>query len=115
MINPRLIVVFYMSQSGNEPVRQFLKTLSIEDKKNVGEDIKTVQYGCPLGMPLVRKIDRDLWEIRTNTQIGILRIFFTVHAEYLVLLHAFIKKTQKTPMDELVIAKRRLSRVRGNK
>jgi len=62
----RLQVVFYKSQSGNEPVRDWLKSLSGEDKKIIGEDIKTVQFGWPLDMPLVRKLETKLWEIRVK-------------------------------------------------
>jgi phage-related protein len=114
MDEPRLIVVFYKSQSGNEPVREFFKSLSLEDKKSIGEDIKTVQFGWPLGMPLIRKIDAELWEIRSNISKGILRVFFTIHGKHLILLHAFIKKSPKTPMDDLATAKNRLSGIRGN-
>jgi phage-related protein len=62
--NFRLQVVFYKSDSGKEPVRDWLKKLDKEDRKVIGEDIKTVQFGWPLGMPLVRKIEKGLWEVR---------------------------------------------------
>ena len=61
MENLRLKVVFYRSQASNEPVREWLKSLDRRDKKIIGEDIKTVQFGWPLGMPLVRKIETELW------------------------------------------------------
>jgi len=56
----RLRVVFYKTATGNEPVRDWLKSLSHDEKKIIGQDVKTVQYGWPLGMPLVRKLDKDL-------------------------------------------------------
>jgi len=56
-----LEVVFYRTESGNEPVRAWLQGLSKQDKKTIGGDIKTVQYGWPIGMPVVRKIDPGLW------------------------------------------------------
>lgn len=62
--NFRLQVVFYKSDSGKEPVRDWLKKLDKEDRKVIGEEIKTVQFGWPLGMPLVRKIETGLWEVR---------------------------------------------------
>jgi phage-related protein len=62
----RLVVVFYRSQSGNEPVREWLKSLTLEDRKTIGEDIKTVQFGWPLGMPLIRKLEAGIWEVRVN-------------------------------------------------
>jgi phage-related protein len=112
---PRLKVVFYRSQSGKEPVRHWLKDLPIQDKKIIGEDIKTVQFAWPLGMPLVRKLEPDLWEVRSNTSAGIVRVLFTIQAGYIVLLHGFIKKSGRTPLDDLVLARKRLAQVRGEK
>jgi phage-related protein len=108
-------VAFYRSQNGNEPVRDWLKDLSLQDKKTIGEDIKTVQYGWPLGMPLVRKLEADLWEVRSHISAGIARILFTVQSEHIVLLHGFVKKSIKTPVDDLLLARRRLVQVRGEK
>jgi phage-related protein len=90
-----LTVVFYRAESGNEPVREWLKELSREDKRKIGEDIKTAQLGWPLGMPLIRKIQKDLWEVRTTLDSGIARVFFTVDGEYMILLHGFIKKLRR--------------------
>lgn len=103
-----LTVVFYRAESGNEPVREWLKELSREDKRKIGEDIKTAQLGWPLGMPLIRKIQKDLWEVRTTLDSGIARVFFTVDGEHMILLHGFIKKSQKTPQHELNTALVRL-------
>jgi phage-related protein len=58
-----LQVVFYQTAAGREPVREWLKSLPTAERKIIGEDIKTVQYGFPLGMPLVRKLKPDLWEV----------------------------------------------------
>jgi len=107
-----LTVVFYRAESGNEPVREWLKELSKEDKRKIGEDIKTAQLGWPLGMPLIRKIQKDLWEVRTTLDSGIARVFFTVDGEYMILLHGFIKKSQKTPQQELKTALERLGHYR---
>jgi phage-related protein len=115
MDEPRLKVIFYKSQSGREPVREWLKSLPIQDKKAIGEDIKTVQFGWPLGMPLVRKIESGLWEVRSNTSIGIARVLFTVQAEFIVLLHGFVKKSARTPLDDLSLARKRLAQVRGER
>lgn len=105
-------VKFYQSASGNEPVKEWLKSLSKDDKRIIGEDIKTVEYGWPLGMPLVRKLEKDLWEVRSDlTNKEIARVFFTVWNGLMVLLHAFKKKSQKTPSNELEIAKNRRDRV----
>lgn len=106
---PILDVVFYRTEAGKEPVREWLKELPREDRKSIGEDIKTAQYGWPLGMPLIRKIGRGLWEVRSNISTGIARVFFTVKDNLMVLLHGFVKKSQKTPPNELDTARRRLN------
>jgi len=110
---PQLKVVFFRSQRGKEPVRDWLKDLPLQDRKVIGEDIKTVQFGWPLGMPLVRKLEPDLWEVRSLISGGIARVLFTVQAQFMVLLHGFIKKSVKTPLDDLLLARKRLAQVRG--
>jgi len=79
----------------------------------IGEDIKTVQLAWPVGMPLIRKLDADLWEVRSSFRHGIARTIFTLHSGSIVLLHAFVKKAQKTPKPELRLAKRRLNQLRS--
>ena len=110
-----LNVVFYRSESGSEPVREWLKELPRDDKKQIGEDIKTVQLGWPLGMPLIRKIDKELWEVRTILKDGIARVFFTIDEDYMILLHGFIKKSQKTAQNELKTALTRLGNYKRGK
>jgi len=101
-------VRFYRSDSGREPVRDWLSTLSRNDRKIIGRDIATLQLGWPLGMPLARKLGPRLWEIRTKLNNSIARVLFTVKEDSIVLLHGFIKKTQKTPIRDLKLARRRL-------
>lgn len=84
-----------------------------EDRKVIGEDVKTLQFGWPVGMPLARKMDVDLWELRSNLGRGIARTFFTIYEGQIVLLHGFVKKSQKTPVNELALAKRRLRKLRS--
>ncbi|MDA8171562.1 MAG: type II toxin-antitoxin system RelE/ParE family toxin [Nitrospiraceae bacterium] len=110
---PILRVFFYRSENGNEPVREWLKELRKEDRRAVGDDIKTAQFGWPLGMPLIRKIEKDLWEVRSNIADGIARTFFTVKGDTMVLLHGFVKKTQETPQNELRTARQRLKNILG--
>jgi phage-related protein len=109
---PILSVAFYRTAAGNELVRQWLKELKWEDRKVIGRDIKTAQYGWPLGMPLIRKLEPDLWEVRSHISQGIARIIFTVADGVMVLLHAFVKKTQKTPLGDLSTARQRLAELR---
>jgi phage-related protein len=106
---PVLRVVFYRTTAGNEPVRDWLRSLPRNDRRTVGQDIKTAQYGWPLGMPLIRKIEPGLWEIRSHLTDGIGRVMFTVGDSTMVLLHGYSKKTQKTPASELSKARRRLA------
>lgn len=106
-------IVFFRLDSGREPVRDWLKGLNSESRKVLGEDIKTLQFGWPVGMPFARKMANNLWELRSRLAFGIARTFFTIHAEHIVLLHGFVKKTQKTPSKELAIAKRRLTKLRS--
>jgi len=106
-----LTVYFYKSPSGNEPVRDWLKLRTPEEKKTIGEDIKAVEYSWPVGYPQIVKLDKDLWEVRTNLPQGISRVFFTIWEKYMVLLHSIIKKTQKTPQQDLDTAKKRRNRV----
>jgi len=100
-------VLFYRESSGSEPVRKWLKSLSKENRKIIGEDIKTVELGWPLGMPLVRNLGDGLWEVRSSIPNGIARVIFVMNKGAMVLLHGFIKKSQKTPADDLKIARRR--------
>jgi len=102
-----LRVVFFKTQTGNEPVREWLKSLSKADCKSVGTDILTVQYVWPVGMPLARNLGDGLWEIRSRLDQCIARTLFAVVNQEIVLLHGFIKKQQKTRKDELDLAKKR--------
>ncbi|RJP42910.1 MAG: type II toxin-antitoxin system RelE/ParE family toxin [Desulfobacteraceae bacterium] len=88
-----------------------LRELSSEDRKIIGTDIKEVQFGWPLGMPLVRKLEKDLWEVRSHLEGRIARVLFTVSEGHIVLLHAFIKKAQKIPKSDLVTARSRKAKL----
>jgi len=106
-LNKPLPVAFFQSASGNEPVRAWLKSLPQKERKSIGEDIKTAQYGWPLGMPLVRKLEPDLWEIRSILGNRIARVLFTIFNKKIILLHGFIKKSQTTPSQDINLARRR--------
>ena len=110
-VNPdlkRLPASFYRSDSGREPVREWLKGLEPEDRKAIGEDIKDVEFSWPIGMPLVRSLGRELWEVRSSLPRGsIARILFCVDQGRMVLLHGFIKKSQKTSRRDIDLALKR--------
>lgn len=107
----RLPARFFESDVGRAPVREWLLELDPGDRKAIGEDIRTAEFGWPVGMPLCRSITgrKGLWEIRSRLPGGrIARVLFCAHAGEMVLLHGFMKKAQKTPERELDIAERRM-------
>jgi phage-related protein len=103
----RLPAAFFQNDVGKTPVREWLLSLSEEDRKVIGDDIRTAEFGWPVGMPICRSLagHKGLWEIRSNLHDGrIGRVLFCLHGGHMVLLHGFIKKTQKTPTRELDVA-----------
>ena len=104
---------FYQTAGGAEPVREWLKKLDDEDRRIVGEDIATVEFGWPVGMPLCRSLGNELWEVRSSlASRREARVIFAVIEERMVLLHAFIKKAQKTPKSDLDLAMKRLKEIK---
>jgi phage-related protein len=104
----RLPAAFFQLPSGREPVREWLKSLQEEDRKVIGEDIKDVEFSWPIGMPLCRSLGRGLWEVRSDLSGGrIARVVFCIASSQMVLLHGFIKKTQKTPTADIEMALKR--------
>ena len=107
----RIPVAFYRTAGGTEPVREWLKGLPDEDRRIIGNDLQTLEFGWPMGMPLCRSISshRGLWEVRSDLPRGrIARVLFCIAHGRLVLLHGFIKKTQKTPVHDLKLAAKRI-------
>jgi phage-related protein len=105
----RVQAVFYRTEAGGEPVRAWLKSLpSREDRKRIGEDIWTVEFGWPVGMPVCRSVGGGIYEVRSDlVQNRIARVlFYFDNNSRMVLLHGFIKKTQKTPEEDLELARR---------
>ncbi|MEJ2743893.1 MAG: type II toxin-antitoxin system RelE/ParE family toxin [Gammaproteobacteria bacterium] len=105
-----LPAVFFRSSSGKEPVREWLKKLDKDDRFIIGEDIKTVEFGWPVGMPVCRPMTgrKGLWEVRSDISAGrIARILFFTHKQKMVLLHGLVKKDQKTPDSDLNLAMKR--------
>ncbi len=102
-----LDVVFYRSAAGNEPVREWLLSLEKAERYRIGVDIWKVQSEWPVGMPHVRSLGRGLHEVRSCLTDGIGRVIFSVEENDMVLLHGFIKKTQKTPPEVLALAEKR--------
>lgn len=104
----RLPAAFYRASSGREPVKEWLKGLDREDRRIVGTDIAIIEYAWPVGKPHCNSLGHGLWEVRSNISNGrIARVVFCVTANRMVLLHGFIKKTQKVPKGDLDLAIRR--------
>lgn len=104
----RFPVVFFRQLGGLEPVREWLRELPQEDRRRIGHDLKRLEYGWPIGMPLTKSLGSGLHEVRTSLSTRrIARVFFFVSKHRLVAVHGFIKKAQKTPKNELEIARRR--------
>jgi len=102
-----LNVVFFKTDTGNEPVREWLKELPKDDCKIIGADILTVQYAWPVGKPLVDNLGDGIWEVRSRLDNRIARTLFAMVNQEIVLLHGFIKKQQKAPQDELELERKR--------
>ena len=103
----RVPAIFFRTEAGGEPVREWLRSLSQGDRKRIGEDIKSVEYGWPIGMPVCRPLGNGMFEVRTVVSQGrIARVLFYIDKRgRMVLLHGFIKKTQKTSNDGLTLAR----------
>lgn len=102
-------IVFYRSATGAEPVRDWLRELPGNDRRKIGFDLAMVQMGWPVGMPLCRSLGNGLWEVRCSLPSRrIARVLFCVGNGQIGLVHGFIKKTQKTPVDEIELARKRM-------
>lgn len=96
---------FYRTDAGNEPVREFLKKkLTLDERKIVGRDIRIVEYGWPIGMPVCRDLKNGLLEVRTKLDDRTCRILFAIYGRRMILFHAFIKKSERTPQHEMTTA-----------
>jgi len=116
MTAKRIPAKFYRTYSGSEPVREWLKSLNQEERRLIGIDIKTVEYGWPIGMPTCRPMGKGLFEVRTNLPLGkVARVFFCIYENQMILLHGFIKKTQKTPKQDLNLALERKRKLEQKK
>jgi len=108
-------VRFYETLAGNKVVREWFRGFAKEDRAVLGEDLKTVQIGFPMGLPLCRSLGNGLWEVRST--LPMMRaearmIFFQdTAAQALVVVHGFVKKSQKTSRRDIDIALRRKAEV----
>ncbi len=106
---PQIPIFFYCTQAGTEPVRIWLRTLPEKDRRIIGTDLRRVQSGWPIGMPLCRSLGGGLWEVRSTLATKrIARVLFFVHEDRIGIVHGFIKKTRATPDDVLELARKRM-------
>jgi phage-related protein len=112
MAAKKITVAFFATASGAEPVRDWLRSMPREDRRKVGDDIKSVEFGWPIGMPVCRPLGKGLYEVRTNLKDTISRVLFAIEGDKMVILHGFIKKSQTTPLGDLDLARARLQAFR---
>lgn len=104
----KIAASFYKTGNGVSPARDWLRSLSDEDRRKIGADIATVEFGWPVGMPLCRSLGKGLWEVRSSLSGNrIARVIFATSTNRMVVLHGFIKKTSKTPQTEIELAQKR--------
>jgi phage-related protein len=113
MFTKRIAAVFFANELGAEPVRDWLKELDKTDRTKIGIDIRTVEYGWPVGMPVCKPLGDGLYEVRTRLKDQIARVLFGIEDGEMVLLHGFIKKSQATPKNDLDLARKRLKAYRS--
>jgi phage-related protein len=101
-------VVFYRTPAGAEVVRNWLRALNERDRNAIGQDLMRVQYRWPVGMPLCRALGDGLWEVRSDLPANrTARVLFSIQQGKILVLHGFIKKSQKTPDSDLALARKR--------
>jgi phage-related protein len=103
-------VVFYEAAAGRSPVRDYADSLSAEEAARLTYDLNLLaEFGLDLGMPHVRPVRGKLWELRSGGRIQHRVLYAAVRGRQIVLLHAFTKKTPKTPPGEIAVAERRFT------
>jgi phage-related protein len=111
--HPPLPVLFYRTRAGSEPVREWLKALTATERARIGADLYRIQCEWPVGLPLCRSLGGGLWEIRSTLPGNrIARLMFFIEDNEIYVVHGIIKKTQKTPPEEIELARRRLKETR---
>jgi phage-related protein len=106
----KLAARFYVGPGGGAAVREWLLALARDDRRIIGKDIQKVEFGWPIGRPYCAPLGDGLWEVRSALGGNrIARTLFALRRGEMILLHGFIKKTEKIPPAEIALARRRLS------
>jgi phage-related protein len=106
---PRKIpLLFFRTDKGSEPVRDWLKHLDEVERREIGKDLLRAQWRWPVGMPLCRPLGNGLWEVRTSLRTNrTARVLICFYRGHLVALHGFVKKTRTTPAEDMALARKR--------
>jgi phage-related protein len=91
----KLDAIFFRTDAGTEPVREWLLSLAKSERKIIGDDVLKVQYCWPIGKPLVGNLGEGLWEVRSSLGDRIARVIFCVERRAMVLLHGFVKRLKR--------------------
>jgi phage-related protein len=91
----RLPAIFFDTASGAEPVRVWLQSLASEDRRRIGNDIRLIEYGWPIGPPTCRPLGKGLYEVRTTLKDRISRVLFTICDGEMILLHGSSRRVSK--------------------
>ena len=106
-------VVFYQTPAGGAVMLDWLKRLAGAERAIIGQDLMRVQFRWPAGMPLCRPLGKGLWEVRTSLSSNrIARVLFFAEDNRIGVLHGFIKKTRKTPIDAIALADKRMKEMK---
>jgi phage-related protein len=104
----KIPLIFFRSEEGSEPVREWLKRLPEAERQAIGKDLLRAQWRWPVGMPLCRPLGNGLWEVRTDLPTKrTARVLLCLYREHLVALHGFIKKTRATTGEDFALARKR--------
>ena len=99
---------FYVNALGQNPVREWILSLPEGDRYTIGKDVQKVEFGWPIGRPHCAPLGKGLWEVRSTLESNrIARVIFCMGDGYMILLHGFIKKTQKVPQADIGLALKR--------
>jgi phage-related protein len=112
----KILLIFYRTAAGSEPVREWLKGLDETERQAIGRDLQRAQWRWPVGMLLGRPMGSGLWEVRTDLPTKwTARVLLCLYREHLVALHGFIKKTRATPDEDLATARKRQKELAGGR
>ena len=101
-------LIFFRTEAGSEPVREWLKSLPEAERHAIGKDLLRAQWRWPAGMPLCRPIGDGLWEVRVDLPTNrTARVLITHYRGHLVALHGLVKKTRTMPDKDLALARKR--------